>query len=223
MTLFGTSLASSIQTASTVPLSMTAADVSSVTIGGVPAAILFASPGQINVQVPWEALPGSAAVVVTNSAGTSQAVQVQVQEFAPVIMNLGFGASAQAFAINTDGTLNGITNSPASIPGVVSHPEIAGNGVTLYVTGLGPVTSTPADGAGSMDQTRFCMGTQIATVGGLPAPITSCVLSGPYAGVYQVTITVPFGLAPGDQPVQIQIADTGAAVPSTNLATIATH
>lgn len=226
VSLFGTSLSSTIQTASTVPLSMSVADVSSVTIGGASAAVLFVSPGQINLQVPWEAVPGPASLVITNGAGSSQTVQIQVAAYAPVIMNFGFGASAQAFATNMDGTLNGPVNTPASVAGVVTHPEFSGNPVTIYATGLGPVSSPPADGAASADQARPCTGTAFVTVGGANAQVVSCGLSSQYVGVYQLAFVVPYGITPGnDLPVQIQMTDpnSGNTVASANSATIATQ
>lgn len=227
MSIFGSGLSTTIQSASTVPLSVTVADVASVTIGGVNAPVLVVSPGQIIAQVPWEAVPGGPAnVVVTNGAGASQTVQVQVAEFAPTVMNLNFGTTAQAYVINQDGTLNGAGTILGSIPTAVSHPEFSGSMVTIYATGLGPVSSAPADGSISSPQASPALSTPFVTIAGASAQVVSCGLSSKYPGVYEVVVSVPYGITPGnDQPIQITMNDpnTGNAASSTNTATMASQ
>ena len=55
------------------------------TIGGVKAPIYFVSPGQLNVQVPFEVAAGTQPVVVTSAGGTSTASNVTVASVAPSI------------------------------------------------------------------------------------------------------------------------------------------
>src|SRR5713226_4761863 len=57
ISIFGSSLASSLSQAGSATLSTTLGDVDSVTINGVPAPLKFVSAGQINAQAPWETIP----------------------------------------------------------------------------------------------------------------------------------------------------------------------
>ena len=66
VSIFGSNLATSMTLSDSVPLSTTVGGVS-VTINGVAAPIQFASPNQINVQVPW-------GVQVSDSAGAGQVI-----------------------------------------------------------------------------------------------------------------------------------------------------
>jgi uncharacterized protein (TIGR03437 family) len=226
MSIFGSGLSTTIQSASTVPLSVSVGDVSSVTVAGTNAPVLVVSPGQITAQVPWEAVPGPADLVVTNSAGASQTVSVTVAEFAPMILTLNFGTTAQAYVINQDGTLNGSGTVLGSIPTATAHAENSGNNITIYATGLGPVSSPPPDGSPSSDQPRPTLNTPFVTIGGVFANVVSSGLSAQYPGVYAVVVTVPFGITLGnDVPIQIQMSDaaTGNSGSSTNLATMASR
>jgi len=68
---------------------------------------------------------------------------VQVNQFAPALFGLNLG-TPQAIATNGDGTLVAPTGS---IPGISSHPAAAGDTITLFATGLGPVDPAVVDGA----------------------------------------------------------------------------
>src|SRR5690606_29286978 len=61
-TVFGLNLSSSTAEASSFPIP-TELGGASLTIGGVAAHILYASENQVNFQVPFEVIPGTAAVV----------------------------------------------------------------------------------------------------------------------------------------------------------------
>ena len=89
-----------------------------VTFEGVVAPIFFASPGQINVEVPYE-VAGKSAVTVAVSSGVSQSapVVIPVQSATPGLFTS---------ALNPDGTVN-----------TQANPAPAGQYVVLYATGLG--------------------------------------------------------------------------------------
>jgi uncharacterized protein (TIGR03437 family) len=88
-----------------------------VLIGGVPATILYSSPTQINLQVPFET--HGQPVQVSLAAGGSE-----IQ--APVEYSLGIFTSdgVHAAALNQDGSVNSASN-----------PAAPGSIVTLYGTG----------------------------------------------------------------------------------------
>src|SRR5579863_9549514 len=72
-TIFGTNLAASTATAQGYPLPRTLGGTS-VTYGGFSAPLFYVSPGQINFQVPTEALVLPQQIVVETSAGPSDPV-----------------------------------------------------------------------------------------------------------------------------------------------------
>jgi uncharacterized protein (TIGR03437 family) len=71
ISIFGSGLAAGLSVANSIPLSTALSDVSSVTINGMPAALMSVSDGQISAQVPWEVVPGPATVVVNRSGSSS--------------------------------------------------------------------------------------------------------------------------------------------------------
>jgi len=87
VSIFGTNLAPQTLSASSVPLSTSLAGVS-VTFNGVKAPLYFVSPLQLNVQVPFEMVPGSANVTVTVN-GQSDSQPVQIANVAPGIFTDG--------------------------------------------------------------------------------------------------------------------------------------
>jgi uncharacterized protein (TIGR03437 family) len=209
--IFGSNLAGSLATASTVPLSTALADVN-VTINGQPAPLYFVSPdqagkpgtGQINIQIPYDVLPagtssGSVNVVVTRTtAGASQPAAVQIAALAPGILQ----ASGHAIAINSDGTL---AAAPSSIPGLTTHAATAGDVLIIYATGLGAVTPSVANGANAQDQLRRTNVTPVILIGGIQAEVQFSGLTPQFTGVNQVNVKVPSGVAAGDSvPLQIQ-------------------
>jgi uncharacterized protein (TIGR03437 family) len=218
--IFGTNLAGSLATASTVPLSTALADVN-VTINGEPAPLYFVSPdqpgkpgtAQINIQIPYD-IPGGSANVVVNrtSAGSSQPAAVQIAAVAPGILQ----ASGHAIAINnSDGTL---AAAAGSIPGLTTHPATAGDALIIYATGLGAVTPSVASGANSQDQLRHTNVTPTVMIGGIQAQVLFSGLTPQFTGVNQVNIMVPSVITPGSSvPIQIQVG----AVTTSNQVTIA--
>ena len=94
-----------------------------VTVGGVAAPLLYVSPGQLNVQIPYEAAAGPARVVVTTPNG-SAAADMAIVPVAPTVLAVVRG-SALVSATN------------AARPGEV---------VVIYATGLGAPVRAVATG-----------------------------------------------------------------------------
>jgi uncharacterized protein (TIGR03437 family) len=207
--LFGVNLASTTTAASSTPLP-NALDGVSVTVNDIPAALYFVSPSQINVQIPWNALPSGAAsgtgsVVVSSSAsGVSQAFSVPMAAAAPAMFTTQSGIG-QAIAINADGSL---AAPSGSIPGIATHPAQAGDLLILLANGLGPVGPAIADGAASSDTLRSTLSVPSVLIGGMPAQVTFSGLSPQFAGVNQINIVVPTGVTTGGAvPLQIRIGN----------------
>jgi uncharacterized protein (TIGR03437 family) len=112
-----------------VPLP-TMLNTSTVTIGGVPMPLLYASSGQINGIVPQDLGPNNSyPLVVSYQSGTAAPVMVQVKELQPGIYTLDQSGSGAGVVTNAlSGQLISMTN-----------PAHASDYLTIYCTGLGPV------------------------------------------------------------------------------------
>ena len=215
VSIFGSNLAATMTLSDSVPLSATLGGVK-VSINGVASPIQFASPNQINVQVPWtvqlSASAGDGQVVVTNAGTASAAASVTVAASAPAIYNIG----GQAIAVNADGSLAAPANS---IPGFTTRPAKIGDtaGLVIFATGLGAVDTPPIDGANSVDQQRNTLAKPIVLIGGVAAEVTFSGLSPQFVGINQLNVTVAAGTPTGNAiSLQIQVGST-----SSNLATVA--
>jgi uncharacterized protein (TIGR03437 family) len=188
LSVFGTNLAPSTQEASSLPLPLSMNGVSA-TINGVAAPLYFVSPGQLNIQVPYETPAGLALLAVNNNG--------QVTTFL-------FQVSFSYPGIFVDGNGNTV-------------PFASGNRgqiLTLFITGEGDVTPPLATGASPKAVTPFpapVLKPQTLTIGGVKATIDFIGVPPGLAGVTQVNFTVPSTAPLGLQPVTITIGDQTSA------------
>jgi len=179
-----------------------------VTINGVAIPLRFVSDAQINAQAPWETIPGTANVVVTRAGLSSAPAAAQVAQFSPAIYGFRLG-NAQAVAVNPDGTVTAPVNS---IMGIMTHPGVVGETILLYTSGLGPVDNTPANGSPSGDVLARTTSPLMVLIGGVSAQVPFSGLAPQFTGVYQVNVTIPMGVTPGDAvPVQLMIGGVTSA------------
>lgn len=83
-TIYGAAFAKTVAQAQVLPLPYVLDGVS-VTINGVPAPMLYVSPDQVNIQVPWGVAVGTAQVVISASGTHSAPAQAKVGAAAPGI------------------------------------------------------------------------------------------------------------------------------------------
>jgi uncharacterized protein (TIGR03437 family) len=200
VTIFGAGLAAVTETG-VMPLPSTLGGVSG-TVGGASARLLYVSPSQINLQIPWEATTGAADMVVTTNGGALDALRVTIATASPGVFSLGWGVG-QAIAINPDGSL---AAPDGSIAGIKTHPAHAGDYLMIFATGLGAVTPAIADGAPAGNIIRTAVATPAVLVGGVPARVTFAGLASEFAGVNQINIVVP---PVGGDAVSLQIETAG--------------
>jgi uncharacterized protein (TIGR03437 family) len=157
-----------------------------------PGHLLFSSPEQINLQVPWE-LQGqsSVAVKVLSANGFSDVVRVRLANFAPAFFEISGNVAAQDLNFQTIDA---------------NHPAHAGQTVILYANGLGPVDNQPASGSAAL-ATPLSSTTTGATVklGQQSATVLFSGLAPGFSALYQINATLPQGLAPGGQPITVTI------------------
>jgi uncharacterized protein (TIGR03437 family) len=213
--IYGTGLALTPQPAAAVPLPKSLGGAV-LTVGNALAAFFYASPNQLNVQIPWETPLGSATATSTvgNSSSTTT---VNVVQYAPGIYTTAQTGSGQGIIV---GPTNGIAAPTGAFPG--SQPVKVGDFVTIYCTGLGPVANQPATGAVATASPLPSTPIQAtATIGGLPAAVNYSGLTPSAVGLYQVNAQVPAGVVPGNA-VPVVIAISGVSSNSVTIAVTAT-
>jgi uncharacterized protein (TIGR03437 family) len=99
-------------------------------------------------------------------------------------------------------------------------PTTAGQFVTIYGTGLGPVTNQPATGiAAGVSPLSVTITAPTVTIGGVAAPVSFSGLAPGTVGLYQVNVQVPAGVPVGATvPVILTIGGV-----TSNTVTMAVH
>jgi uncharacterized protein (TIGR03437 family) len=198
ITIFGSGLADFTDQARALPLPLAmdyttvSFDVPSAQIS-VPGYLVFSSPTQINLQVPWE-LQGqtSAQVKVSIFVSNGNVVTVPLANYAPAFFETAPGVVA-AEDVN-----NNVINS--------GNPAKRGQPAQLFANGLGPVNNQPASGSpASLTTLSSTKSPATVRIGGQDAPVSFSGLTPGTPGLYQVNVTVPQGLQPGTYPVNVTI------------------
>jgi uncharacterized protein (TIGR03437 family) len=191
LTLFGSQLAPGTQNAGSVPLPASMAGVAA-TVNGIAAPVYYVSPGQLNIQLPFEVAANTTALVAINNNGQTASQSFSVAAAAP-----------------------GIFTNPSGAP--VPHTSGArGQIITLYVTGAGALSpqvssgAAPASGTPISNLPRPTQAVAV-TVGGVPAAIDFYGVPSGVVGVVQINYQVPSGVALGAQPVVVTVG--GVASP----------
>jgi len=203
ITIFGGNLSNTTNsaTAALLPLVIdyvtVSFDVPSAKLS-LPGHLVYISPNQVNVQAPWE-LQGQSSVqvkvTVSDPSGSAygNVVTVPLSDYAPALFEIGGGAVA---ALDAGFHVIGASN-----------PARRGQAVQLYANGLGPLDRQPSSGdPAPLFPLSTCKSLPTATIGGQTANVGFCGLAPGFAGLYQVNVTVPLGLAPGTYPVTVSIS-----------------
>ncbi len=165
--------------------------------------MFFASPGQFNVQIPWEATGLASFGMMVN--GTPSNIQTaSVNTFSPGVFVL---SATQAAITHVDGSL--VSNS---------SPAAANETVIVYATGLGPVTGTMVTGkpASSTVLQPTTPGQATAKIGSLNAPVSFSGLTPGFTGLYQINVQIPPNVLAGSSLV---ITIGGTSSPSVPIST----
>jgi uncharacterized protein (TIGR03437 family) len=195
MTIYGDSLATTTvqERTASLPLSLATVSVSFDAPGiSVPGRLTYVSPGEVDVQIPWE-LEGQPSVQIKVSIGdiSSSLYTVPLATYAPAIF------TRNGIAVAYDGAGKAVD---------ASNPAARGSTVDLYVNGLGPVDHGPPSGEPTPAQqpapTRV---NASVTIGGRPGQVTFSGLAPDDVGVYLVRANVPADTTTGTVPVVVSI------------------
>ncbi len=162
----------------------------------------FVSPGQINVQIPWEFLGKPQAYLKVSIGNISSAVvPIKLSDANPAVFpyfETGTGLRLAA-ARDSANQLIGSGN-PAR------HTGLDQDFTQLYCNGLGPVTNTPASGEQTPDSPLSWGQTKPqVTVGGKEAKVLFWGLSPESVGLYQLNLVLAADTPSGKQPVVVTV------------------
>jgi uncharacterized protein (TIGR03437 family) len=182
VSIFGKNLASVTLADNAFPLPKELGGVQ-VLFGGIPAALLYVSPGQINAQVPFE-IPDVSAVdlVVKNGSATSAALDVTL-----LAQDLGI-----------------FTTLKSGIPVSATNPVSPGQSITIWATGLGAVLPpVPTGQPGPSNPLAIAAITPVVNIGGQPAKVDFAGLA-PGQVIYQINATAASDLGAPRSEVTIE-------------------
>jgi uncharacterized protein (TIGR03437 family) len=159
-----------------------------VLIGGRAMPIVYASERQINFYVPPDVATGATTLTVKTPATTTAPFSITVRDVMPGVF---FDAATGNGAVLKAGTGQNTAAAP------VKERDY----VEIYCTGLGPVRTV-----GGLQQTVY---QPVVYIGGIASVVA---YSGQTAipGLYQINAEVPFGIAPGTQPLSVRVGGVGS-------------
>jgi uncharacterized protein (TIGR03437 family) len=193
-TVWGSQLAPAIQQSGSLPLPLAMQGVSA-TVNGLPAPLLYVSPGQMNIQIPYQTGAGTAVLGVNNNG--------QIASYSFQVAPSGPGIFPNAF-IGPAGTA--VTSTPR---GGILTLFITGDGDASppVTTGVPPPANTPV---ANLPAPRLPV---TVTVGGVPAATPFPFIGIPTwsVGVTQINFVVPQTAPLGPQPVVVTVGGVASA------------
>jgi uncharacterized protein (TIGR03437 family) len=201
-----------------LPTQLTANNVR-VLFNGQPVPLYFASDGQINIQIPYNAPLGTNELRVERSGEPGRRISVQVVDRAPRLLRLGI--DDYGIVQNPDDTTLAV---PAGIlPGAVTRPARVNDVIVIYAVGLGPTSPEAGTGAAAptnplarVNGARVRFGPSFA--GGVFVDPEYVGLAPGFVGLYQINVRVPGQFA---RNPRVPVVLTGLAGGESNVISIA--
>jgi uncharacterized protein (TIGR03437 family) len=194
LSVFGSNLAPATQTTSGPVFPFSAGSVTAA-VNGLATPLIYVSPNQVNIQIPYEVGAGPAVLGINNN-GNVAGFQLRVAPSAP--------------AIYADGAGN-LSGNPSAAPGGL---------VKLYLNGAGDVNPALLTANETPNGIPIYPVLPLAvTVAGSPALVKFAGLALDMLGTTEVDFYIPRGAAPGPQPVVVTVG--GVASPPVNVTVVA--
>jgi uncharacterized protein (TIGR03437 family) len=183
ISIYGSGLADSTATATSLNFPTELGGTRAI-VDGQPLGLLAVSPSQINAYLP-QSLTGLVTLQINTAAGR----HTQNLWMAPAVPAI--------FSQDRTGTGPGaITHALSAQLVTAANPAIAGEFVSIYVTGLGATNRV-----GSLDVTTI---QPVVMFGNIAARVTFSGLAPGYVGLYQINAQVPAGVRGAAIPVTVQ-------------------
>ena len=172
-----------------------------ILVNGVAAPIYFASPGQINFQVPYNTLGGDATVQVERNGVLGNRATANIASQSGRI--LIWGGLKYGIVVNSDGTLPMPSN--IVLGNFVSKPAKPGDVLVIYGIGFGQ-TTPPVQTGVPAPSSPLSQLSNVSVRFGVPGAFDSSILVGAqfagltptYVGLYQINVQVPVGVPTQD-------------------------
>jgi uncharacterized protein (TIGR03437 family) len=186
VTIYGANLADGTAAAPSLPLPQQLSGTQAM-LGNISVPLLYASAGQINVQIPFETPVNTQyQLTVTRDGNISVPQSLVVAAAQPGVFTTNQAGTGQGVILKADGVTVAQPATPAQV----------GEAITIYCTGLGAVTPAVASGAKAptspLSQT---VNPVKVTIGGQNANVLFAGLTPGSAGLYQVNAVVPAGVS----------------------------
>jgi|GEM_PF-553847 len=215
VSIFGQGLAATTEAATVLPLPTSLGGATVRLADGSQAPLLFVSPEQINLLVPWETpAEGSVAIRAESGGRRSEAFVLQTSFVSPGVFSVDQSGGGQAAALISG---EGVLAAPAgTAPG--ARPARAGDYLEIYVTGLGDVIPrTPVEEPAPGGVVAEVREVPVVFLGGVQAPVLFAGRAPGFVGVYQINIQVPEGTQTGDA-TPLALAVKGVTAPELTIA-----
>jgi uncharacterized protein (TIGR03437 family) len=164
-----------------------------VTIGGIPAPIIYTLSGQVSVIVPFEIAGQTSTIVQVSYQGeSSPSFTMPVRDTEPALFTLDSSGSGPGATLNSDSSVNSSSNGAK--PGTT---------IVLFATGGGIVDPRGVDGllAPGADQTVAQIA---ASVNNIPAKVIYAGNAPTLVeGVLQINVQLPENLPGGAVPIVV--------------------
>jgi uncharacterized protein (TIGR03437 family) len=176
----------------------------SVSVGGVPAYIAYLSATQINILTANVGLGPLQVTVTTAGGGPSNAITINSQTAVPAFFPwpaASGGTVSQPVATHLDYSYAAAAGTFATVTTVPAAP---GETIVLWGSGFGPTTPANPFGVAIPSTPTFPTSNNVTvSINGAPATVyqNTATLASGLAGVFQLGVTVPSGLANGTYPV----------------------
>ncbi len=192
VTIFGANLAVATESAGRLPAPRELAGTQ-VFVNGAPAPLLYASPTQINLLLPYGLAGDFAKIAVSSGSGQSAAVNVPLAAVDPGIFS-DPDSGTGAIRYNADGLA------------AVERPAQPGEYMEIYASGLGSVTYPPEAGEAALSFILSETTQDVAVLlDGVRLEPQFAGLAPTFSGLYQVNVELPQDLTAGRHELQLEV------------------
>ena len=146
-----------------------------LTLGGVVVPAISVTPNAITAVVPSNLTPGPVTTQVQSGGLASNQVLLNVAAASPGLFSADSSGLGQGYIVNPDGTLNSS-----------AHPTAPGQKITVYATGVGPVSFTNGYAVTQFPADLYIDGFHCDGLAAVMGPV-----AGLPGSVYQLTVVVP--------------------------------
>ncbi len=193
--IFGSNLSQGLNASNQLPLSNQLGGTS-VFLGSEQLPLLFASGGQINVVVPYNAPVNSTQqLIVQQGSAISIPQTVVIAPAQPAVFTQN--------GVGTGGALINVYKSDGT-PLPNNSPVIGGDVIVLYCSGLGAVNPPVAAGSPASGAVlSHTVNPVTVMIGNKPGQVSFAGLTPGFAQLYQVNVQIPNGLPSGNATVTV--------------------